>query len=56
METFHGTNSDKRPNLLFEGGFEKYGSFYLKDGWLYANFEYVESKHPQWRLKAEKIK
>lgn len=48
--------SDKRPILVFDGGIEKYGSFYLKDGWLYAGSSYVESKHPQWRLKADKIK
>lgn len=48
--------SDKRPIILFDGGIEKYGSMYLKDGWLYAGSHYVESKHPQWRLKAEKIK
>lgn len=48
--------SDKRPIIYFDGGVKKYGGMYLKDGWLYAGNSEVESKHPQWRLKAEKVK
>ena len=48
--------SDKRPIIYFDGGVKKYGGMYLKDGWLYAGSSEVESKHPQWRLKAEKVK
>lgn len=48
--------SDKRPIIYFDGGIKKYGGMYLKDGWLYAGSSEVESKHPQWRLKAEKVK
>ena len=51
------TFSDKRPVILFDGGIEKYGGVYLdfQNEWLYAGSKYIDSKHPQWRLKAEKI-
>ena len=50
--------SDKRPVMLYDGGMQKYGSVYLdfQNEWLYADSEYIVSKHPKWRLKAEKIK
>ena len=50
--------SDKRPIILFDGGMKEYGSMYLdfQNEWLYAGSDYIESKHPQWRLKVERIK
>ena len=50
--------SDKRPVMLFDGGIQEYGPMHLdfQNEWLYARQQYLESKHPKWRLKAEKIK
>lgn len=47
--------SDRKPILHFDAGVKSYqGSVYIKDGWLYAGSDEVESKHPQWRLKVQK--
>lgn len=49
--------SDEKPYIVYEGGADtnEYTDVYLKDGWLYAE-DGVQSKNPNWRLKATKIK
>lgn len=52
--------SDEMPLLVFEGGQDKdnaiWKRFFLKDGWLYSEYNNAKSKNPKWRLKATKIK
>ncbi|MBD5319750.1 MAG: hypothetical protein HDS07_02465 [Bacteroides sp.] len=56
------TFSDKEPVILFDGGILKGHSMFFdfQNEWLYAgdysNSTYIDSKHPKWRLKVEKIK
>ena len=49
---------DERPRMFFEGGEStNYASFLdPTGGWLYEELNYLQAKHPRWRLKAEKIK
>lgn len=51
--------SDEEPTIHFEGGVTDFndnvGQLVLKDGWLYSSTEKADSKHPKWKLKAEKI-
>lgn len=52
--------SDEMPLLIFEGGQDEdnavFKRFFLKDGWLYSEYNNAKSKNPKWRLKATKIK
>ena len=52
--------SKDEPAIHFEGGvtdfYDNAGQVVLKDGWLYSSTEKADSKHPKWKLKAEKIK
>jgi hypothetical protein len=51
--------SDEMPLLIFEGGQDEknaiFKRFFLKDGWLYSEYNNAKSKNPKWRLKATKI-
>lgn len=53
--------SDKKPVILFDGGMMKGSTMFFdfQNEWLYAGDYaspiYLESKHPKWRLKTEKI-
>ena len=54
-------STEKTPYLVFDGGDNVKKNMYnpggfLKDGWFYVNLDEAESKDPNWRLKATKIK